>query len=389
MLAVAKDLRLSPPTFRNTIADYDDTERRIRRDGHERHLLDKSDDCYKKRLKRILLFLYGRRYFETDDAKRQASLAILLDATKRPIQRMHRLVYTNCPDEIQQTIQMKCWMQHVQAFGRSDDNSVRCVNVLAGNDSKSSSSIRMVRSIRSMVCHCLHASAVMQCYLVQQQQQQQQQSASDGNGGKGSKDNFPWVNISDYMRQHFGDQDLHDLVVDGVCHDHHLQDLLDDPAELVVYSSEQVAGLLAADGDDKPCQLEQLLMTHGPALVSGMRMEQRWHDYQQPLVCQLSGDYELPVFTGTNSKDVPWNCSLVLVGMKRRCSAKNGNDHDNNDTRLLCQYWTDDMQFVELSQEYFLTSAPVSLAFAGRPQLKIPDQFLLVVPEHDDDDDDE
>ncbi|GKY98715.1 hypothetical protein MPSEU_000827800 [Mayamaea pseudoterrestris] len=324
----------TPKLVDGSVADYFETEQRIILDGYVKELTvpDIYIDPSAVRRKRILVFLYGRRFFENDKNQRMASIAMLLDKSKQSGERLtvNHLIFTGCQDDYQQTIQMKCWIDHAQNYGKSDEH---CVNIFHD------STIRIVRGIERFACAYLHACAVVQCYKVQQSRPDRL---------------CRMVDLAQYIRQHFDSEELHDLILESKINRCHLERLLADP-KVVTYTLIDMKPTSNKDHYD----VREQLKTHGPGLISHLVMDKRMNEYKQPLLGSLTGDYELPSFIDLNSVPAKgrrvW---MVLVAM-RKCE---------DEWRVLCQYWTDKMQFVELSFEY-LRASDVLITFIEKPQM--------------------
>ena len=121
---------------------------------------------------------------------------------------------------------------------------------------------------------------------------------------------------------------------------------------------------------------------YGPALVSYFQLEEsflsfRQDDAQRPVLPFFQGKVQVEYFLddGTLTKDktkgkVKYH-AMVFVGM-RRVDGK---------WRLLLQNWWYDMQFVEVSVEYFVSSG-AELVWASYKQTKIPDKVPILCSVH-------
>jgi hypothetical protein len=335
--------KVSPPKDSNgqIVGCLTDIKARILADGFEPQFNDHGKPCD---VRRILLFLYARKFLVNDASRRKSEVQRLLNpgdaALRNRILRVIRIegdVRTSTGDA-----HTPEWKRIATHYGLKPEEH--------GYNIFTSQAVQMMQRVQHGRSCFLHAPVLTQAYKVQ---------ISNPDGP------LQMVDICKFVRQSYSCEQLLN----------YLKDQGGDSrgalsAILCIYScTMNLAGTTAitdafnttsSENGPSSCKLKELLALHGPALVSQFRLEERFccepNDNDQP---------ELRFFDGQIAEDMEESRhAMVLVGMR----------YIEDRWRLLLQNWWSRMQFVEVSSEYFINSE-AQLTFVTNDQSTIPERF--------------
>jgi hypothetical protein len=343
---------------------------KIHADGFETYLNDDDET------KAMLYFLYRRKFFEDDNDQRKRKRDIDIDSdndrrkrditrilssktnaaasdpaiTRGPYQRLQTIIQKESDNPMpgEQFIAFCTSMATLVETAYAEDESVITIFKPSQNGGIA---IQMVHRSQPAINCYLQAPAVMQCYLVQ----------------KGTTKWRGVMNLAQFVRRRLSSKHLSQYVIEDSGGD----------SKCILSNILQATPVLVAITFSMPASWKYLV-EHGPALVSYFRLEQRFLGFQQadaqnPELPYFQGRVNVEYFldNGTLTEDKRFGKvkrhAMVLVGMR----------HVDNEWRLLLQNWWENMQFVEVSAEYFISSG-ARLSWAMEKQTKIPDTVPIL-----------
>jgi hypothetical protein len=412
------ELGMSPPKRRDqTIAEMDDVLERIKADCFQFEN-DNNDHDNEK----ILMFLYGRDFFRRNTVKRMHNVTAMLDPQQGAHNRIKQLLHLNadlynekdCAYFEDFRKRSKFWCNIAMNYGFKKNHEGGTGHASGCNIFSLKGSIFLQRVQLSSHCF-LHASVVVQSYSLRGSVVQAVDIC------KYARNVLSCEELAKYIVDNDGgssEQVLRDVlkekgitVVEGSNMFDHAVDMFDhavdrndvnddtsptikpanltpstDPASPIIHGanmsnhtidgrmlklSSGVDGAVSSivEGGHNPresCTLEQHLKAYGAGLVSHFRIEPRFHSFKQV----SSEEFQLPIFDGdvavSSDPDVSDSYhAMVLVGMLKKSDGK---------WWLLLQNWWPQMQLVEVSQQYFLSSG-ASICFVSNNQTGIPRNF--------------
>jgi hypothetical protein len=331
LVGCCEGLGISPPTKKNgRYRDFGEIVHSIAEDGFTYYL------NHGGHYTAALLFLYGREFFADDDTRRKTEVGAILSSKNDPNGPFHRLMkVVNCSGD--------------SALGETDDDDL-FVSVWTGlvhdwamQDGASTifhdRNVKLVfRKQPSRNCF-VHAPAVLHGYLVQQ---------STGTY-KGMLD------ITRYVRHCFDSESLSSLIVHdkGGCSLSVFEDLLTDKD----YIAMRPLTLIHAK------RVAEMFKEMGAALVSLFQVEATFAGYAHSPNEEIM---QIPSFEGTFTDEPQPDAlhAMILVGT---C-------YSGEHWFFLLQNWWSEMQFVEVRDDYLITSK-AKIIFASYKQTKICDDY--------------
>jgi hypothetical protein len=330
------------------ITDLTGVMDRISADGFQ----DLFDDAANPEQAKILLFFYARKLFAEDDPRRISEITRMLSpptngAETRLRARILRLI------RLDSDVLTPSGHAHTLAW-KSMATEYGLVAGEHGCNIFSSHSVKMMQRVQHGQNCFLHASVVTQAYKVQ--------------APNPVENSQQMVDICKFVRQSYSCEKLLNFLDDKGGDSR-------DTLTTILYNKEtrNIQGDVAMSTEFNTsftsegvtsCPLKDLLELHGPALVSMFRLEKRFYqrndniDNAQPELSFFDGEL---IRTAANDKT---RHAMVLVGTRLV----------GDEWRLLLQNWWPNMQFVEVSREYFLSCEAV-LTFVDGVQDKIPERY--------------
>ena len=336
------NLKIAPPKHQNGASmGLDELIELMFDDGIGHELIMQDDN------KKILLFLYGRGFFENDTERRKRVITRFLNPRYSPgLERLLSVIHTDHdrvePLDASEDINQYCsrWLDLLEKNG-----------YMGGTKREGALTIFELHKLtpvfrRQFLSNCfLHAPAVAHCYLLQI--------------GTGRYDGM--MDLAEFVRHNLTDHELTMytlLDLGGVAVEIFARIL--KRARHEIFFPQTIEKDLIKKVTDEP-EIRHYLAKYGPALVTEFSVDKNF------LTQNESGRKTggLPSFSGTiDSENVFGQHAMVLVGMARV----------DGKWTLLLQNWWKEMQFLEVTAEY-LVSSGAKLVWAKSRQTSMVANF--------------
>jgi hypothetical protein len=351
-----QNLKLTPSTGEVVEHELDLILQRIIDDGFALTFLRGQGEST-ARNQRILLYLYAKNYFGYNEGRRLQEIVDFLVDDSLCQERLMRII--ECDGDVPlETPQVFCdgWTSLLEKSGYMgegmDRTRARCIF-----DCHKLTMYFRIQIHKGPSCF-MQAAAVCFCYLLQIGTADVTQKIIDL--GKFLRACLPDERFSSYA--YTGSGGSASAVLFQIIHvkGTHTMD------------SKYIADQLIGQTDKSP-RIWRYLKEHGPALVTGFRVDaafsgrQTINSLSEEALPSFSGPV-MPVNQGGNT-----SCyhAMVLVGMKRR---KRATSDEPIEWIMVLQNWWKTMQYVEVTAEY-LVSSGTQLLWVTERQTKMPEYF--------------
>lgn len=328
---LCNDLNMSPPkTWDGHLLDEPHVLHRIAQDGFGKQYTMDTET------KKFLLFLYGSEFKRNDpqSARIEAIAKILTPSNvpnvRGPYERLQRIVHIDSDSDVHHLGgNVKAYCREWQEIVRSWGNLPRALTVF------NCAQITIVHR-RQLASNCfLQAAAAAHKYLVQM----------------GSGEDKGMLDLAKYVRNQFNSDDLEKYLLTDLGGDtRHFFLLLADlkPSQVIHLKSENIEADLLVDVTEPSPETGNLtacwkrLVEFGPAVVTHFLVAEDFRRFKQ----RPAGSFVLPRFSEPVTKTMEGDRhAMLLVGMHFCCIDRKWH--------LLLQNWWDDMQFLDVTAEYF------------------------------------